>query len=129
MILPVAKTSEQWAPIPGWERTYEVSTHGRVRSRTRAVAARPTSEGQPSQRIIPGKLLSTRMHNGVLVVNLHRDGRQHQISVRAAVLAVFGKPCPPNYKPTYINGDPTDCRLDNLTYRPTALLQKLLDRG
>lgn len=129
MFSPMAKASEQWAPIPGWERIYEVSTQGRIRSRTRAVAARPTGEGQPTERVVLGKLLSPRVRNGVLVVNLNRDGRQHQISVRATVLTVFGAPCPPNHKPAHINGDPTDCRLTNLTYRPMACLQKVLDRG
>lgn len=93
---------EEWRDIegfPGWA----VSSEGRVLNdwTTRILATRPNQQG-------------------IIMVGLQYEGKQHMRSVPLLVAKAFLEP-PPN--PFYnsiihLNGDRSDCRAENLMWRP-----------
>lgn len=95
--------TEEWVPVEGFPG-YSVSTFGEVR------------------RDRSGRVLHTRRNQYcVPYVGLMRQGRQHQC-VRSLPLLVASTflPQPKPYWDTPINldGDRTNCRVDNLAWRP-----------
>lgn len=61
--------TEEWRDIPGWEGHYQISDHGRVRSKTRTVR----------KRVFSGAAMQTHAHKaGYKVVWLRRDGHVHK---------------------------------------------------
>lgn len=92
---------EEWAPIELFE-DYEVSTHGRVRSR------------------LTGRILSLNDNQfGVQQVGLMRGGQQHHRSVPLLVAKTFLMPVAgPFDTPINLDGDRHNNRLENLTWRP-----------
>lgn len=57
---------------------------------------------------------------GILQVGLMKQGVQHKRSVALLVAKAFlGEPDPPTFNsPIHLNGDKTDCHMDNLMWRP-----------
>lgn len=106
---------ERWLPIPGWEGSYEVSDHGRVRSLDRIV---PTSHRRT--RMARGRILKPGYVRGVhQFVNLSRkrgDGKATSRYVHQLVLEAFVGPCPSGMEVCHWNDDGTDNRLSNLRY-------------
>lgn len=91
---------EEWRPVPGYERLYEVSSMGRVRR----IAAGGNTH--------PGKVLRPINHNGYRCVKVHnRRNRIH----RLVTLAFIG-PIAPGQEVNHKNGDKADNRLCNLEY-------------
>lgn len=99
---------EQWAPIPGYEGSYEASDRGRVRSLDRI-----TDRGRKWR----GKIMTPYvMDNGYAIVTLWRAGTQRPQLVHRLVLAAFyGKP-KPGQEARHLNGDQADNRLSNLQW-------------
>jgi hypothetical protein len=89
--------TEQWRPIPDWER-YEVSDQGRVRNRR-------------GQRL--SVWVGTR---GYLRVRLHQAGSARNLAVHRLVLSAFVGPCPPGMEGCHENGDRSNCSLGNLRW-------------
>lgn len=90
-----------WVPVPGFPG-YSVNPLGKVRNDA------------------DGNLLQTRINQyGVAYVGLTRDGRQHGRSLPLLVANIF-VPRPNEFWDTPINldGDRTNCRADNLVWRP-----------
>lgn len=98
-------SSEQWRPIPGFEGLYEVSDQGRVKTLPRW---RITHE-----RIHKG---AVRPSDGHIQVNLRKDGHAYPTYAHTLVMLAFVGPRPEGADIRHLNGDPTDNRLDNLTY-------------
>lgn len=92
-----------WLPIPGYERTYEVSDMGEVRSRPR-----PRTRG--------GTLKTWIGRRGYPVVSLVQNGRQATRVVHGLVALTFLGPRPESQEVRHLNGDPTDARASNLAY-------------
>jgi hypothetical protein len=96
-----------WAPITGFEGTYEVSNHGQVRR----IA--------PGPRTHPGKLLKGRPYRkGYLRVVLHAAGSIREATLHRLVAEAF---LPPPARPdqvqiNHIDGDKTNNRADNLEW-------------
>ena len=90
---------EIWRDVPGYERRYQVSNEGRVKS---------------FQRRKDGVLLAPgRMTGGHLSVAL---GRGHSRCVHELVLLAFVGPRQPGQECLHGNGIPSDNRLSNLRW-------------
>jgi NUMOD4 motif len=90
---------ERWLPVPGWERLYEVSDLGRVRSL-------PRKGG--NNRWYGGKVLVPYPHKGYPVVPLCRGGQRTMRAIHQLVLEAFAGPCPPGMQACHNNGQPGD---------------------
>lgn len=100
---------EEWALIPEFP-DYSVSTEGRVRS-------------DRSNRI----MALTHNQFGNLKVALFQDGRQYNRSVALLVASAFVEPYPrrPHFDtPINLNGNKSDCRAENLAWRPRYFAQR-----
>lgn len=94
---------EEWRPVPGYERTYEVSSLGRVRSLRRTTT--------------PGGIRKLRLNtHGYVDVNLSQDNRVVTHRVHKLVMLAFCGPRPDGHEVRHLNGDPTDNRRENLAY-------------
>lgn len=96
-------SSEVWLPIPGYEKTYEVSSIGRVNSKPR----RRTRGGIRKQSI--GK-------RGYPQLSLVQDGVQTTHEVHRLVALAFLGPRPDGMEVRHIDGDSTNPRVENLSY-------------
>lgn len=96
--------TENWLPVEGYERLYEVSSEGRVRS----LNYNHTGE----TRI----LKAVKNKDGYLQVCLHKEGKQklfsvHRLVANTFVPNMFGDECV-----NHINEDKSDNRADNLMW-------------
>lgn len=97
-------TQERWLPVPGFEGLYEVSNHGRVRSRRRK-----GSRG--------GILRASPDGFGYPLVGFYRGGRRVAARrVHSLVAQVFIGPMPEGHEVRHLDGDPSNCRVANLSY-------------
>lgn len=94
---------EEWRSIPGYERTYEVSSLGRVRS-----LPRPGTKGGV-RKIRVGK-------RGYPVLSLVQDGVQTTHEVHRLVALAFLGPRPEGALVRHVDGDALRPHADNLTY-------------
>lgn len=92
----------EWSPIPDFPG-YSVSNLGRIRN-------------DRADRI----MALQRNQHGVVHVGLFRDGKQHKRAVALLVCEAFlPPPTPPTFDtPIHLDGDRTNCRIDNLMWRP-----------
>ena len=98
--------SEQWLPVVGWEAYYDVSDHGRVR--TKHLLGRACKKKILS--LIPNK-------KGYLRVRLTCPGVSTTSVVHRLVLAAFVGPQPsPEHECNHKNGVKSDNRLENLEW-------------
>lgn len=105
-------SNEQWLPMPGYEDIYEISDHGRCRSKDRFV---PHSRGGVSRlpaREIKGSVGS----NSYRRFRLSRDGKFVRILAHRAVLIAFRGPAPAGMVGCHNDGDPSNNRLSNLRW-------------
>jgi hypothetical protein len=99
--------SERWRPVPGFDR-YEVSDQGRVRSLDHV-----THDGQRRR----GRVLRAGITAGYGRVILTRTpARKKNALVHRLVLEAFVGPAPPGTQACHENGNPIDCRLENLRW-------------
>lgn len=94
---------EQWRSIPGYERTYEVSSLGRVRS-----IPRPRTKGG-LRKIRVGK-------RGYPCLTLVQDGKQVTHEVHRLVALAFLGPKPRGALVRHVDGDALRPHADNLAY-------------
>jgi hypothetical protein len=108
-IIPRSDQLEHWRPVPGYERSYEVSDLGRVRSLDRI-----TDRGRKWRgRVMSPAPMGPR---GYLVVTLWRDGAQRTALVHRLVLSAFVGPPPDGAEGLHGIGGPADNRLSNLAW-------------
>lgn len=82
---------EVWRPVVGYERLYEVSDQGQVRSLDRAVVQ--MNRGGQCVRVYKGRMLvQVPDRKGYLTVCLSKDGRHRTTKVHQIVLAAFVGP-------------------------------------
>jgi hypothetical protein len=97
--------SERWRPVRGYERFYEVSTRGRVRTvqaRSRwpagkILAPQPDSDGYPSLRLWKG-------------------GKGKRMAIHRLVLTAYVGPRPKGRQCRHLDGDRTNSELANLAW-------------
>lgn len=79
---------EQWKDIRGYERFYQASSRGRIRSLDRTI--HQTKGTTVYERLMRGKIIKPRLqNNGYLMVKLSMDGRMKLLTVHRLVLAAF----------------------------------------
>lgn len=108
--------TERWLPAVGFEGLYEVSDLGRVRGLDRKI-------GHPrgGTRLWPGRVLKqTVMSNGYLEVSLCRDGTRVVRTVHSLVCEAFRGRAPDGYWVAHEDGEPLNCRADNLSWKTVA---------
>lgn len=112
----VGDLTERWLPIPGYEGSYEVSDHGRVRSLDR-VAPATSRRGNKFLRHVRGKLLSPHMSadDGYVRVRLWHPVGANPL-VHSLVLAAFVGPCPADMQAMHADGTRSRNVLSNLTW-------------
>jgi hypothetical protein len=93
---------ENWKSVPGWDATYEVSDHGRVR--------RLAGPRAPVTRIIGTKPVIRGYHK----VTLHRRGWGRDVLVHRLVYEVFVGPIPDGKTINHKDGDKSNNTVGNL---------------
>lgn len=110
--LAVNATQEEWRPIAGYEGSYEVSNHGRVRSLDRQVRSKGSG-----YRTSPGVILRQWNHQfGYKQVALRQHGQCHKKHVHSLVLTAFRGPRPAGMVTCHNDGDPANNHIDNLRW-------------
>lgn len=104
--------SERWVKVPGWERFYEVSNWGRVRSRDRYVPARGSSTALRRGRI----LVPVAKQGRYLAVTLADGTHRVQYLVHGLVLLAFRGPRPAGLQCCHKDDDKANNVLSNLRY-------------
>lgn len=96
---------ENWKPVVGFEKDYEVSDLGRVKRIT------PGKGARPNHILRPGAQASGHLH-----VNLRASGKTHGRQIHRLVLEAFVGPCPTGMEACHNNSVPRDNRLSNLRW-------------
>lgn len=114
----MAEQPEHWLAVPGWADLYEVSSHGRVRSRDR-ISTFVRHDGCQVTRRLRGRILRQSCHErrgGYPCVGLHRDGVQITVFVHRLVCEAFHGPNPGAMDVAHRDGNPRNNRSDNLRW-------------
>lgn len=107
---------EEWRPIPHWEGFYEASSLGSIRSVSRLVQFK-NKRGTPVERWLSGRILKpARNDQGYLGVILSADGEASHREVHTLVCAAFHGERPAGMQAAHIDGNPSNCRKDNLRW-------------
>lgn len=121
---------ETWLPIPGYEGSYEVSDHGRVRSLDRVAVAldgRHISIWGREMALCPGGNTETAMR---WCVTLYRNGHGSNHLVHQLVLTAFVGPRPPGMLGCHNDGDGLNNVLSNLRWdTPAANMADMIEHG
>lgn len=102
---------DDWTPAHGWEDRYEVTSHGKVRSKSRVVQS---SYGKT--RRIQGRELRPQLIRGYPAICLCVDGKRKNLLVHRIVAETFilnpeRKPCV-----NHLDGDRQNNKVDNLEW-------------
>jgi len=108
---------EVWRPVVGYDGRYEVSDQGRVRSLINTYG---------NERETPFVVKARPQKTGYRKVTLHRDGIRKTCLVHRLVMASFKGDCPIDQECRHLDGDPSNNRLDNLSWGTRA--QNVSDR-
>ncbi|MBT2484838.1 MULTISPECIES: NUMOD4 domain-containing protein [unclassified Microbacterium] len=103
--------SDSWAPIPGWEKLYEVSNAGRVRS-----LDRHCNRGFRGFGLVPGRLLKAIYREGYPSVNLRDGERVEQHGIHVLVASVFVPGRGEGLEVCHRNGDRRNPQASNLRW-------------
>ncbi|WP_067496874.1 NUMOD4 motif-containing HNH endonuclease [Nocardia ignorata] len=114
--------SEEWRPVVGWERLYEVSDKGRVRSLDRIVShvGNFSGEWHVRSRILREDVVRDGHHR----VCLSRDGLTTTVQVHVLVATHFIGPAPAGAVCRHLDGDPGNNVVDNLAWGTVSDNQK-----
>jgi len=106
---------EVWKDVVGFESSYEVSSLGRVRSKTRLVVDRK------SKRIFKSRVLSPGVQsNNYLGIWLYANSKSISRLVHHLVAEAFIGPRPDGMDVDHVNGDRTNNSVANLRYLTIA---------
>ena len=105
--------TEEWKPLQGYEDSFEVSNFGHFRSKDHMVLQRAGSSFRLNTYL--GKDLKPSVSkNGRLRITLRLNGKKTTLSVSRTVAKHFLDDFNESCKVSFIDGDPTNCRIDNL---------------
>lgn len=103
--------SEEWRPVVGWEKYYEVSSQGRVRSLDRLA---PIGNGLAMR---PGRVLQMpEDRKGYPQVHLHAEGIGRTRRIHTLVSAAFIGPLIPGMVIRHLDGNPANNHVANLAH-------------
>jgi len=104
--------NENWCDVPGFEKAYQVSSEGRIRSLDRMV-----TDSIGRKKLMIGTLLKQNTNRGGYHhVGLCNSGKTHTKTVHQLVMAAFSGPCPENQEVMHLDGVRTNNKLCNLRY-------------
>ena len=107
---------ERWKPIKGFEERYEVSDHGRVRSKDMRI---PNGRGSYVRR---GKVLKQGTREGYKIIEMsdgtrrHEGGKRHHRSVHVLVAHAFVDGHFEGATVDHLDFDPTNNHFSNLEW-------------
>ena len=105
--------NEKWLPVVGYEGLYEISDLGQVKSLARKVKAKTNVI-----RNVPTKIMRQIVNkNGYMSVNLSGIGPQWRVSTHIILARAFLGPRPQGFEVAHEDGNRTNCRLSNLSYK------------
>ncbi len=113
--IEVNTVEETWRNIISYVSYYQVSNHGRVKSLDRLI---PNSVGKGC-RLMPGRILKAtgnKNGNGYPQVMLSKGGKPKPFDIHRLVLEAFVGPCPDGMECRHLDGDRSNCHLDNLCW-------------
>lgn len=111
----VSNSPEAWKPVVGWEKLYEVSSTGRVRSLDRTVATR--NRWGRMVRTYRGQMLTPHPAGGGYPhVMLYRDGKAKNAFVHTLVARAFLGPRPKGFQVNHRDLDKSNNVVSNLEY-------------
>lgn len=90
--------NEIWKPIPGYEKTYEASSFGRIK------------------RIDKQRILKAESKQPYLQVNLCQNGIKSVVSIHLIIARVFLGECPEGYEVNHMDLNKHNNHLSNLEY-------------
>ena len=103
---------EEWRPVVGYEGSYEVSAHGRVRSVDRTVEFK-----NGVRRSFHGRAIKPQpTKGGHLRVTLCLGDSRRKTRVHRLVLEAFVGPCPEGMEGCHNDGNPQNNHVDNLRW-------------
>ncbi len=102
---------EEWLPVVGWERHYQVSDLGRVMSITRTLLMANGQYRTYSEKLLALTPHPRDLHLYCMLHNPRRNCRVHQLVMRA-----FVGECPEGMEVRHLNGNHADNRRVNLQY-------------
>lgn len=115
---------EIWKPVVGWEKYYEVSNLGRVRSLIRMSRVSSANSGVRKMGGVIRKLSGHK--GGYKSVSLTAEGRRKLCIVHRLVLEAFIGKSENKLFTRHLNGNPADNRLENLKWG--SHLENMADR-
>ena len=107
-------TAEAWKPIPGFEKYYEASTAGRVRSLDRIVIFAASERQGEHTKWLRGKILRRSFTKGYPCVSLYVGSVRTQKMVHAIIADTFLGPRPPGALACHRSGIREECHVDNI---------------
>lgn len=108
---------EIWKDVPGYEKHYQVSNEGKVKSVARVVAVPRTRWGGAGTRAINEAVMALQTdRRGRVFVALRKQGSGKRFTVASLVAAAFIGPRPEGLLVLHGDGDSTNNRADNLRY-------------
>ncbi len=104
---------EIWKPLEGYENSFEVSSFGNFRSKDHMVLQKSGTSFRISTYL--GKdLHPSKTKDGRLKITLRLNGKKTTLSVSRIVAKHFLEDFDISKRVTFIDGDSTNCRIDNL---------------
>lgn len=103
------ENQEEWKPVEGYEGFYEVSDLGRVKSLPRKWAKGGILKPVPKKK------------GGYLKVGLCKNGKQETCLVHQLVMEAFVGRCPDGYEVDHYDWNPSNNKLENLSYQPKGV--------
>lgn len=114
---------EIWKDIVGYIGCYQVSNWGRVQSLERKARLAGGHFRKVRSRILKPAISKTTS-NGYPQVQLSREGKTVSRDIHRLVLEAFIGPCPAGMECCHLDGDRTNCRLENLCWGTFSKNQK-----
>jgi hypothetical protein len=118
---------EEWKKIDGFEH-YEVSSHGRVRSKARSMMrSNPRWKHAQGQEItVGGRIIKGWIKKNVrpglkkkpyaVLVSLRENGKTYTLRLHRLVLGAFVGPCPKGKEGCHNDGNPLNNNIKNLRW-------------
>ncbi|MGL5714895.1 MAG: NUMOD4 motif-containing HNH endonuclease [Paraclostridium sp.] len=94
---------EKWLPVVGFENLYEVSNQGNVRTIATGRIKKPTLKKDTGKNGKPR-----------LQIMLYKNNSPKAVRVHVLVVTAFIGAVPENCEINHLDGDPTNCSLNNL---------------
>lgn len=108
--------SEIWRPVVGFEKAYEVSDQGRVRSIDRSYTKK-TKGGAIATVQHKGRVLKPGFNvGGYLIVGLYYGGENRSRPIHSIVAEAFIGTRPVGLEVRHLDGNKLNCRAENLKY-------------